>query len=245
MIEKIKKYAVVTGAASGIGKSVLIRLLSDNVIVFAIDKKPVEVEGAISIQCDISNEQEILSTTKRIASYTDKIDYLALAAGVLCKSERYIIEDLPIEEWNYVIQTNLTGNMLLIKHLICFLKKSETASVVTYSSEQVIRPIAKSAPYLVSKAGIEALTKLLALELIGFNIRVNCIRAATVRTNFLSSLVGEQEQIKLMCDDMNKKMPFGIIDSSNIADITVFLFSDSTNKITGQIITVDSGMLLI
>ena len=172
------------------------------------------------------------------------IDYLILPAGILCSFSRYYLEELPLEEWNNVIEVNLTGVMLCMQMFYPLLKNSEQGAIVTYSSEQVSRPIPKSAPYLISKAGIEALTKLAALEFMSSGIRVNCIRAATVDTNFLSTYVKEPEIRKQMRDDMDKKMPFGIISAENIANLTWLIASDYSNKITGQIITIDSGILL-
>ena len=239
-----KKYAIVSGAASGIGKSVSEKLLSKDIIVFALDILECSINGAICLKCDVSSEEDLKRTSLKISEITNRIDYMVLPAGILCQEKRYFLEDLPLDEWQAVINTNLTSVMLMIQAFIPLIKNSKCGSVVTYSSEQVVRPIPKSGPYLVSKVALESLTKLAALEYLSSKIRFNCIRTATVDTNFLSSLVKEPEIRKSMRDDMDLKMPLGIITPREIAELTWNLLDDNACKITGQVITIDSGVLL-
>lgn len=238
------KYAVVTGAASGIGKGVSEILLSKGITVFALDKQTLKIPNAICIMCDISSETDLSNALKCILGYTQKIDYLVLSAGTLCLNNRMLLEDMTMEEWSYVLNVNLTGTMLSLRTFIPLLKNNNGGSIVTYSSEQTLHPIPKSAPYLASKAGIEALTKLAAVEYVSSKIRVNCIRAAAVDTNFLVSLVDSPEIRQKMRNDMDLRMPYGIISSYDMAIWTWNLLSESSGKITGQIITIDSGILL-
>lgn len=238
------KYAVVTGAASGIGKSVSELLISKGIVVFALDKHPIEVSSAVNIMCDVSLEKDMSSALQHILDVTKTIDYLVLSAGVLCAGNRYSIEDLPLKEWTTVLDTNLTGVMLSIRTFIPLLKKNRKGSIVTYSSDQVVHPLSKSAPYLASKAAVESLTRLAAIENVEYNIRVNCIRAASVDTNFMSSLVKEPEIRKKMRNSMNAKMPLGIISPKEIANMTLFLLSEESSKMTGQVVTIDGGILL-
>ena len=243
----MNKYAVVTGAASGIGKAVTIRLAKKGILVFALDKQKDDIpvlSNVIPIFCDVANTEDIKKGITYILSYTNIIDYLILSAGILCCGKRQLIEHLDKGEWNGVLQTNLTGVMLMMQNFIPLIKNSKSGSIITYSSDQVCKPIQKSAPYLVSKAGVEALTRLAAVELKESKIRVNCIRAAAVDTNFLNSLVPEKNERIKMVESMNEKMPFGMIFPDDIAELTEFLLSDSAAKITGQIITLDSGILL-
>lgn len=239
-----KKYAVVTGAASGIGLCVYKLLVSQGVFVFALDKVQGDLGESDYINCDVSSDVDIKEALLRVLEQTDRIDYLVLAAGVLCYEKRYLIEDMPLIEWSTVLAVNLTGVMLSMRAFIPLMKKNGKGSIVTYSSEQVVRPIAKGAPYVVSKAGVETLTKLAAAENLGNNIRVNCIRAAAVNTEFLSSLVKDSDVREKMKHDMHAKMPLGIISPQEIANITSSLLSDTASKMTGQIVTVDSGVLL-
>lgn len=239
-----KRYALVTGAASGIGESVAQALVDQGDFVFALDKQPIKIPKITSINCDISDIESIVEAFNIIQSATDTIDYLVNSAGILCHKKRQFIEELEIEEWNRVINVNLTGTLLITKYAIPLLKHSTYPSIVNYSSEQTQRPITKSAPYLISKIGIEYLTKLSALELIDKKIRVNCIRSAAVDTPFLKTLVPDEQVRIKMRDEMNVKMPLGIISPKHITELTLFLLSHASQNITGQVFTVDSGVLL-
>lgn len=240
-----KEYAVVTGAASGIGKGVSELLISKGVMVFALDIQQVEISNAVYVKCDVSSEDDFGAALRCILNVTKRIDYLVLSAGILCGGNRFLIEDLPLKEWKAVLDTNLTGVMLSLRTFIPLLINNKRGSVVTYSSDQVVHPIPKSAPYLISKVAVESLTRLAAIENIGYNIRVNCIRAAAVDTNFLSSLVKESKIRKEMKDSMDAKMPLGMISPQEIANMTWYLLSDATSKMTGQVVTVDGGVLLL
>ena len=213
-------------------------------MVFALDVKPVALNDVVPIACNVSSESDLNAALLRILDVTRKIDYLVLSAGILCRDSRYLIEEMPLDEWTTVLNTNMTGLMLSLRTFIPLLKNNRKGSIVTYSSDQVLRPIPKSAPYLASKAGVESWTRLAAIENIDSRIRVNCIRAAAVDTDFLSSLVKESKIRKEMRDDMDTRMPLGIISPQEIANLTWFLLSDATSKMTGQVVTIDGGLLL-
>lgn len=237
-----KKVAVVTGAASGIGYSVLNYLKKRDIDVVAVDIVNMKVFDDIFYHCDVSSEENVRATADIIENKVGRIDYLVLAAGILCVNTRLMITEMSADEWNGVLGVNLNGVMYCLKYFLPLMNNG--GAVVTFSSEQTIRPIARSAPYLVSKTAVEALTKLAAIEMIEKKVRINCVRAATVDTNFLANYVKESDIRKRMRDDMDEKMSLGIISPDDIAHISWGLLSDENTKITGQVITVDGGILL-
>ena len=238
------KYAIVTGAASGIGKAIAEQLSKNKVVVFGIDKKDFSIDGVRSIIGDVSDNSFMEKCSCIIKKTTEQIDYLVIAAGILCDGNRNYIISLSLTEWNNVLSTNLTGAMLSLQMAAPFLKKSKNASVVLFSSDQVLRPVAKSGAYSISKAGIEALTKLASMELLNYRIRVNCIRAAAVDTDFLSTLVPDISVRREMTKTMAGKMPLGMISPHDVENLAFFLLSEDSDKITGQVLTIDSGYLL-
>ena len=236
--------AIITGAASGIGLETARRLKQQGIKVFALDTKDIDLSGVEKIKCDISSEDDVIKAKELIFKKVECIDCLILAAGVLCCGERDYISDLTLDEWNGVLSVNLTGTMLCLKHFSRLLLNSKYKSIITFSSEQTIKIIKKSAPYLISKIGIEYLTKLAALELIESKVRVNCIRLASVDTPFLKTLVGDEKIREDMIKSANDAMPLGIITTSDVFEAIEFLLFEKSSKITGQVFTIDSGVLL-
>lgn len=236
------KYALITGVSSGIGAAIANELLENDVYVFGLDIVPTSNKKIKFYHCDISDAEAVEQVFDSIRRVTYRIDYVLLSAGILCCGNRLHLNEMTYEEWHGVLASNLTGAMNTIKSVAYLL--GARSSIITISSEQTQKIIPKSAPYLVSKAGIEALTKLAALEFLERKIRVNCIRVATVETNFLSTLIPDLEIVKKMNEEMNQKMPLGIIRLSDVTNLAMFIFSNRSEKMTGQIITLDSGVLL-
>ena len=154
-----------------------------------------------------------------------------------------MIEKLSKEEWQYVIDVNLTGTFLITKYCIPLLKKASYGNIINLSSEQVVLPQSKSAPYAITKAGIEMFSKILALELIKSKVRVNTIALASVETNFLKNYKKDEAAFKQMMKTTDTNMPFGIIKPEDVFELVKFLISEN-NKITGQTILMDSGVVL-
>ena len=105
-------------------------------------------------------------------------------------------------------------------------------------------PQAKSAPYAITKAAIEMFSKILALELIDSKVRVNTIALASVKTNFLRKYKKDEKVLEKMMENTDKNMPFGIIQPYDVYELVKYLIGKN-NKITGQTILIDSGVVLI
>lgn len=156
---------------------------------------------------------------------------------------RDLIENLSKEEWQNVIDVNLTGTFLITKYSIPLLKKSSNGNIINFSSEQVVLPQIKSAPYAITKSGIEMFSKILAFELMENKIRVNTIALASVKTNFLKRYKKDDNIINEMMEKTDKNMPFGIIKPNDVYELVKYLTKED-NKITGQTILMDSGVVL-
>ena len=239
----MNKYAIVTGVSSGIGECIANSFIKEGIHVFGIDIHLPNNNEIEYYKCDIRDEKEIINIIKKIQSKTEHIDFLINAAGIFCYTERSLIENLSTDEWDNVIDINLKGTFLITKHTIPLLKKSYNGNIINLSSEQVIMPQIKSAPYAISKAGIEMFSKILALELIENKIRVNTIALASVKTNFLKKYKKDETIFNQMMEDTNKKMPFGIITPNDVYKFVKYLIEED-NKITGQTIVIDSGIIL-
>jgi NAD(P)-dependent dehydrogenase (short-subunit alcohol dehydrogenase family) len=239
----MKTVAVVSGVASGIGRCIAENLRNQNMEVFGLDKNETKLADIKCYQCDVSNENDVSNCIDEIATVAGKIDYLINAAGIFCYEDRYLIEDLPLKEWEKVFDVNLKGVFLVTKYAIPLLKKSSIGNVINFSSEQVALPQIKSAPYAVTKAAIEMFTRITAIELLSEKIRVNTIALASVKTNFIKEYVNNDEKMDEMMLTSDEKMPFGLIKPEDIFNLVQYLISEN-NRMTGQTLLIDSGVVL-
>lgn len=239
----MNKYAIITGVASGIGECIAEKFIEEGIYVFGIDENIPKNNKIEYFKCDIRDEKRIIDIINKIKEKTERIDYLINAAGIFCYKERNLIENLSKEEWQNVIDVNLTGTFLITKYTIPLLKNSLNGNIINLSSEQVVLPQIKSAPYAITKSGIEMFSKVLALELLEAKIRVNTIALASVKTNFLKRYKKDDEVINRMMENTNENMPFGIIEAYDVYKLVKYMI-EKDNKITGQTILMDSGVVI-
>lgn len=244
----MQKIAVVTGAASGIGKRIAQGLLEEGCIVFGLDiQYPVSVEEKLEVSyneinklhCDVSIESDVTNTIDTVINMCGAIDYLINVAGIISKNKCMTIEDLTMEEWDQVIKVNLTGTFMLCHYALLHLSKN--GCIINFSTEQVQKPNVKSAPYAVSKAGIEMLTRILALDHTKRGVRANTVALGSVRTDFIRHMVESDAAFEQKMVNADKNMPFGIIEVEDVWLLVKYIIFDG-KKLTGQTILLESGM---
>ncbi|MCR5837213.1 MAG: SDR family oxidoreductase [Lachnospiraceae bacterium] len=233
------KVAIVTGIASGIGKYVAEQLAKKNVVVYGADIKNIQLDNVICRQCDVSDEKQVIDFIEEIKEKYGKLDYLINVAGILCYKKRATIDQLLYEEWDKVMKVNAYSVFMMTKYAIPLLRKGTNPAIINISSDQVKKFNRKSAPYAVSKAAIEMLTKIAALELLEDKIRVNAVALSSVDTCFIKDYFGK-EKMKQMVKSADEQMPFGIISVQDVWNAIRYILEDG-NKMTGQILLIDSG----
>ena len=119
----MNKYAIITGVSSGIGECIAENFIKEGICVFGIDKNKPNNNEIEYFKCDIRNEEEIINIINEIKKKTDFIDYLINSAGIFCYKERNLIQNLSKEEWQNVIDVNLTGNIFNNKIFYSIIKK--------------------------------------------------------------------------------------------------------------------------
>ena len=235
---------IVTGAASGIGKAVSLQYSKRGYQVIGLDINSTYSDYPI-IHCDIGSEKSVDQAFEQIKERCSSISYLINCAGIFFSGHRSDIEEMTLDDWNSVLQINLTGTMLVTKSSIPLLKKAHgDRGIVFVSSDQATHPRSKNSAYAVSKGGIETLTKLCAAELLDDKIRVNAVAPASVRSNFIQKLAHSKDHLEEIYRKQNERMPLGLIEADDIAEIVLFLGTESAKRITGQIMSIDSGLYL-
>jgi NAD(P)-dependent dehydrogenase (short-subunit alcohol dehydrogenase family) len=259
-IMKLKnKTALITGAGSGIGKASAILFAKEGAKVALLGRTKDELQkvekeikrnngDAIVIQADISNENEMIEAYKTLEKKWNGLDIVFANAGI--NGVWAPIEDLKFEEWKKTININLNGTFLTIKYAVPLLKKNGGSIVIT-SSINGTRIFSNSgaSAYSSTKAGQVALTKMLALELAQYKIRVNVICPGAIETEIDDNT--EKKNIEKAKEPV--EFPEGSIPltdgkpgtSNQVAQLVLFLSSDDSSHITGTEVWIDGGQSLL
>ena len=241
------KRVLVTGASSGIGKSVaeLCANLDANVIVTGRNEErlsqtlcQLDTNDAQSHQivvADLSTDEGICNLISHIDESLDGVVY---SAGV---NDKYLLKFIKRENVNYMFNTNVFAPILLSKELQKKKKINKGASIVFISSIASIYATISNALYASTKGAINSLIRTLALELSSNRIRVNGIMPGMVKTSMIDAYGLSEDQMK----EVIKSYPLGRLGTpQDIANAVAFLLSDASSWITGVNIIVDGGVTL-
>ena len=241
------KTAVITGASRGIGKAIAFRYAQEgaNLIISATNEALLmEVKTELeAIGCDVKwkvcNVSDYASVSDLIKFAVDTfggIDILVNNAGI---AKDKLIMAIKEEDWNDVIDVNLKGTFNGIKAVTRTMLKAKVGCMINITSVVGISGNAGQANYSASKAGIIGLTKSAAKELASRNIRVNAIAPGFIETDMTGALMDSAR------DSFFSNIPLARAGTpEDVANLALFLASDESNYITGQVIKVDGGLLM-
>ncbi len=236
----MKKTAIVTGAARGIGLATTRLFLDEGWQVAMIDRDSEELaraarplENVLPVDCDVSRPDQVAGAVPRVLKAFGSVDALVNNAGV---AEFGPIEETDFGQWRRVMETNLDGVFLCSQAATPALKASRGA-IVNIASISGLRASTLRVAYGTSKAAVRQLTQQQAVELGEHGIRANCVAPGPVRTK-LAMAVHTPEIIAAYHD----ALPLNRYGSEReIAEVIVFLCSDKASYVTGQTIAVDGG----
>jgi NAD(P)-dependent dehydrogenase (short-subunit alcohol dehydrogenase family) len=167
----------------------------------------------------------------------DSIDILVNNAGAVARAP--LLEHSE-QDWDRVVDTNLKGYYLCSRAVGKIMAEQKKGNIINISSVRGIAAAPGGASYCVSKAAVLMLTRVLALELVDYNIRVNAIAPGWVKTNLNKVLLSDPKVYK----EITAKLPMGRwVELSEIARVALFLASDASSYITGHTIVVDGGLI--
>lgn len=242
------KTAIVTGGSRGIGRAVSVALAkagANVAIIYAGNtaaaeetKKLVERCGAKAelFQCDVADEASVASMVKTVKKDFGSIDILINNAGITRDGLLMIMKE---EDWNAVLQTNLTGVYHCTKAVSRIMMKQKAGAIVNLTSVVGETGNAGQANYAAAKAGVIGFTKAVAKELASRHIRCNAVAPGYVETDMTAFLTEEGK------DAMLKTIPLGRPASADdVAQAVLFLASNEASYITGQVLNVDGGMVM-
>lgn len=245
------KVIVITGAASGIGAAIVDRLAKEKcyiVINYFKEEavanemtKIIEKKGgkAIAVYGDVGNEKDIESIMNAAIQAFGKVDVWINNAG---HEQPFPTHEMPLEEWESVINTNLTGVFLGAREALRhFLKQKTKGNIINISSVHEVIPWPRFAHYAASKGGVKLLTQTIAMEYAEQGIRINSIAPGAIDTPINAEKFADPEQR----DSVESLIPMGYIGSAHeVANVAAWLASGEASYVTGTTIFVDGGMTL-
>jgi len=245
------KTILITGATSGIGFETAKAFFQEyrgDVQVISVSRSKEKIESAKKqlpnvdyYSGDISNFSEIEKIAKQIETKYDKIDVLINNAGTIISGG---LESLKVQDWDFVMQNNLTPYFYVSKVFLPLLKKSSFPSIINISSVSG-KMGGTSVGYGVVKAGVDRFTRIIANELAKYRIRVNTVSPGMIGTGFhIHNGLMNEKQYREFLKNCEPDYPLGLGQETDIAGIIVFLASEKAKWITGADFAVDGGRLI-
>lgn len=242
--------AVVTGAASGIGRATAERLAGEGAAVALLDRSGPAVElvaqelikqglTANAWQCDVTDEIEVSRVVGEVTESLGPIAVLCTAAGILESGE--IIEQ-SLDMWDRTLDVNLRGQLIVLRAVLPGMYERKAGSVVMMSSVSALVGDRSVSAYAVSKAGVSSLAKQVAAEGAAFGVRCNAVCPGWVNTPFndvVFTSPDERDEV------VRRTVPLGREGTpAEVAALVAFLASNEAAYITGTSVLIDGGLLL-
>lgn len=242
------KTALVTGSARGLGREIALGLFQYGAtLVLADAVHPAETAELVdkkggrclAVQADISDEEQIKDLVKSARADNYKVDILVNNAGISQLSYT-ATEDLPVAEWDRILEINLRGTFLCCKHIGKSMIDHGSGSIINIASTAGITGVSRAPAYCASKSGIILLTKSLALEWARHKIRVNAIAPHYLETDLTKNLRNSEKIQRAIV----KQIPLGRFGrTTEVVGAVLYLSSNASSYTTGAVIPVDGGYL--
>jgi NAD(P)-dependent dehydrogenase (short-subunit alcohol dehydrogenase family) len=243
------KVAFVTGAASGIGRAAAMAFAAEGARVAILDRSASaldEIEASVreagsgevlAVVADVAIPEEVEAAIGKIVGRFGRLDVAFNNAGV--ENKAYPVAELPLEEWDRILDVNLRGTFLCMKHELAQMVTQGAGVVVNTSSGAGIKGVPGGAAYAASKHAIIGLTKSAALDYAKRNIRVNAVLPGNIETPMMDRFTGGDIQKAIDLEPVGR-----LGRPEEIAEAVLWMSSDLGGFVTGSAIVVDGGWSL-
>ncbi len=242
------KIAIVTGAASGIGKACVEHLIANGAVVAALDidkkiKTCFAQNTVLGIQCDVTNTKQLEKAIEQVVVQFGGIDMLISNAGIFPKSAKIV--DIDAKNWQKSLDINVTSHQRLLQLCVPYLALGFDPAVVFIVSKNVPAPGPGAAAYSVAKAGLNQLGRIAAMELGGKGIRVNMMHPNAVYDTAIWTdevLNARAKHYGLTVEEYKTNNILKTeVTSHDVADLAVAMLGKTFGKITGAQVPIDGG----
>ncbi len=252
------RTAIVTGAASGIGRAIAERFACDGIAVVCADIDEAEVRNvadalrqsgamALGLVVDVTSELSVRAMVEQTIDWQGRIDTAIANAGIMVEGD---ILSVSLDDWQKALSVNTTGTFLTAREVLPHLIQGGGGSLVFTASTVGLVGMKGTAAYSASKGGIVALTRQLAADFADEGIRVNAVAPGAIRTPLSESQFrarsSNDAEFEGLLEKVIEKYPVSRWgQTSEVADLVSFLAFEKSSWITGQIIPIDGGLLEI
>ncbi len=256
--ETHQRTAIVTGAASGIGRAVAELFARDGIAVVCADINEVEAQNvaarlkesggtALGLAVDVTSEPSVARMVERTIDWTGRIDTAIANAGIMVEGD---ILSVSLADWQKAISVNATGTFLTAREVLPHLIEGGGGSLVFTASTVGLVGMKGTAAYSASKGAIIALTRQLAADFSEQGVRVNSVAPGAIRTPLSESQfrarAADDAEFEGLLEKVIERYPLSRWgQASEVAEIVSFLAFEKSAWITGQIIPMDGGLLEI
>jgi len=238
------KTVVVTGGGQGIGGGISHALLAAGAALYIVQRSPLpsalaEHPAVHWIEADLAVPASYQASADAIRQREDRIDALVNNAGFMFEKT---LEQMDIADWNRMLAVNLTAPAFLSRALLPLLRAAGGASIINIGSIEGLAANPEHAAYCASKGGVHALSKAMAVDLGKDGIRVNAIAPGWIRSDLSDAYINAQHDPQAAWAGLNKMHPAGRVgEPADVGQLAVFLASDASSFVTGQVIVIDGG----
>ncbi len=243
------KVAVITGAGQGLGRAYALRFVEEGAHVVVADIQEDKANSVVqevrnlggkglAVKVDVSDPESVRDMFDQTVERFGHVDVLINNASIFSTIEMKPFEEITLEEWNRLLAVNLTGSFLCCQAVAPHMREREQGRIINISSGVVLMGRPFYAHYVASKAGIIGLTRALANELGEDNITINAITPGPTETEVPRETVSpEQAQAMIDAQAIKRRET-----AEDLVGVAVFLASEDSKFITGQMINVDGGL---
>jgi len=243
------KVAFITGAAGGIGRAICARYIEEGAQIAAADIQAEAVaeclaeasagERGLALACDITDPASVRRAIADTVARYGRLDILCNVAGGSSAADARVTE-APDEEFWRVIKLDLYGTFLCCKHAIPEIARSGGGAIVNMASMVALMALTERDCYTAAKGGVASMTRSMAVEYAPDNIRVNAIAPGLVLTPRVEGLLSERDELRRLA----AQHLLGPCRPLDIAEMAVYLGSGESRVVTGQVLSVDSGVTI-